>query len=370
VVLDLSRALAKKGVEVLVLSAGRKHREASEGSGVTIREVPVSAVSRVWPGHARELVKEVRSLAAGFDVLHSHGIWHYVDYVAYRMAREGARTVITTHGMLEPWCLSHKRWKKRIYFQLLERRILRSCVAIHAVASGEVNNIAAWIPSKPIRVIANGVSVEEFDQASCSREAVYARHPGLRGKKVVLFLGRVDPKKGLDILARAFASIASDDVRLVIAGPDDSGYGALVRKVLEAAGVLDKAVFTGMVAGKLRIGLFKVADVFVHSSYSEGFSLSILEAMANRLPVIVTRECNFPEVAEADCGFVTGTDAQEVSMALRMLLKDGALARRMGERGRGLVEQRFSWDTAATEMISFYEQVIGPHRMLAEGRVG
>ena len=182
----------------------------------------------------------------------------------------------------------------------------------------------------------------------------------LADKRVVLFLGRVHPKKGLDILADAFAIVAKtrDDARLVIAGPDEAGQSRKIASRLEKSGVLGQVIFTGMLTGIRKARALATADVFVLPSYSEGFSMAVLEAMATGLPVVISRQCYFPEVDQSNAGIVVETRADELAVALGRLLDDPGLRREMGQNGQEMIRHGYTWDSIASRMTEFYRSVV------------
>jgi glycosyltransferase involved in cell wall biosynthesis len=147
---------------------------------------------------------------------------------------------------------------------------------------------------------------------------------------------------------------------LVIAGPDEDGYQAKVQGMLQAEGVLNKTIFTGLLTGYDKLAVLARADLFVLPSYSEGFSMAVLEALACGLPVIITRPCNFPEVAEAMAGEVIEPDVEQLTMAFSRLLDNAQLRFQMGQNGRRLISERYTWDRIAEQMIEFYN----PHSAL------
>jgi glycosyltransferase involved in cell wall biosynthesis len=178
---------------------------------------------------------------------------------------------------------------------------------------------------------------------------------------VILYMGRLTFKKGLDILARAFAKIAREreDLHLLLAGPADDGYEQKVRGWLADGGVLEKATFAGLVGGEDRFAVMQLADVFALSSYTENFGQAVAEAMASGLPVVISDQVNiWPEVLKADAGLVVPCDADATAQALRNLLDNRTRARQMGTNGRRWVEENLPWDIVGAEMVHVYEDLV------------
>jgi glycosyltransferase involved in cell wall biosynthesis len=182
----------------------------------------------------------------------------------------------------------------------------------------------------------------------------------LRGKRLVLFLGRIHFKKGLDALCEAWTRVSRDwpDAQLVLAGPDFENTRKSVEKLLEERQIRSRVTFTGMLAGDLKWSALRAAECFVLPSYSEGLSVSVLEAMGMGVPVIVSEQCNLPEVAQHNCGWVIqprGPRGNELEQALDDVLRVSSQMRaRLGANGRRLVSQRYSWRVVGEQMSALY----------------
>lgn len=362
VVIELTQALVKKGVEVAIFAPSESDKGGciSNLKGVNVNLFPKNFLSRFWTSYSSPLAKSLMKEVSDFDLIHIHEIWHYPNFAAYRAAkRAGKAYIVTIHGALEPWCLNYKALTKRIYTALIQRRILCKASALHALTREEVKQIQNFGVGSPVAVIPNGIDPEEFRELPL-REELENSYPELNGKKVVLFLGRIHPKKGLDILTKAFAKIAKgrENISLLIAGPDNEGYQAHVEKLLESKGIINRATFTGMLTGRKKLAALSRADAFVLPSYSEGFTMTILEAMACRLPLVITRQCYFPEVAEIGAGFVVEPDPNQLAKALLKLLDNSKMGEKMGANGRRLVMESFTWDKIADQMTQLYQSVL------------
>ena len=208
-----------------------------------------------------------------------------------------------------------------------------------------------------ISVVPNGVDPDEFARLP-SGEGFRARW-GLGAGPVALFLGRLEERKGLGLLIPAFADAAraAPGARLLLVGPDGSA-GARLRARVEACHLADRVTFTGWLAGDDRLAALAAADLFVLPAVGEGFSMATLEAMASGVPVLLTPDCHFPEVADAGAGLVVPRDAAALSAALRALLTDADRRASMGRRARELVQSRYTWPQIAARLARVYEHVI------------
>lgn len=358
------RALKQKGVKVSVYATyalGNKDN-LLQGS-VDLSLFRSSFLSGWWPYHAFGLLGSLRKAIEQVDLVHLHNLWHYPQFAGYRICRVLRKPyLISPHGALQPAALRHKRFKKTVFMALLQRRILRGAAGFHAITPSEAAQEVLTRWGKPISIIPNGMDPKALlPLPPC--ETLAQHIPDLRGKRVILFLGRIHPIKGLDVLAEAFGKIARqrDDIRLVFVGPDTIGYRRYVEDVLQRHQVLGKTVFAGMLEGYDKKVALAGADVLVVPSYSEVRSLVALEAMACGLPVVLSRGCNFEEVAASGAGFVVDAKGDKLASAILTILENPALGREMGNNGRKLVAEHFCWDVLADRMVSFYEQVL--HRV-------
>lgn len=363
VVTGLTEALAKKGIKVSIFASSEDDKGVciKNIKGVDVKLFPKNLFSRFWTSYSSSLAKALIKEITKFDLIHIHEIWHHSHFVAYRLAKKFYKPyVVTIHGELEPWCLNYKAFKKKIYSFLIQRKILKEAAALHAVTEAEVKDIHNFVENKKVFLIPNGLNLEEFENLP-QREEFERLYPQLKEKKVILFLGRIHPIKGLDILAKAFGTVLKkrDNIQLIIAGPDDDGYKNMVVEMLKVEGALNNVIFTSMLTGNEKLAALSRADIFVLPSSSEGFSISVLEAMACGLPVVITKQCNFPEVEELGAGKVIDTDATQLSDALIELLDNPDLCKEIGNRGKRLVAEKYTWDKVADKMITVYEKILG-----------
>jgi glycosyltransferase involved in cell wall biosynthesis len=295
------------------------------------------------------------------EVVHLHGLWQVQTRWGARVARAaGVPYVITAHGMAEPWALRHKYWKKRIYLALVEARNLRRASCLHALSRPEIGHLRAIAPWTPVGFIPNGVD-PGFAEHLPDRSVLEAEYPELRGKFVFLFYARLHLKKGLDLLAEALGRIAPGrpEVHLLLAGRDDGAWSSF-RDRMEDLGLSGRMTYLGHVSGERARQVWAAADAFVLPSYSEGFSMAALEALACRLPSLITTACHFPELAAAGGAVVVPPDAAAVTQGLRDLLDRTPQERaELGLRGRRLVEQDYTWDRQAERLAAVYRWLSG-----------
>jgi glycosyltransferase involved in cell wall biosynthesis len=268
--------------------------------------------------------------------------------------------LIAPHGSLDPYLYSRHPLRKRLYESVFERENLSAAAAVHFTSAEEMR--LARLSGLRFRpsVVPLGV---EFELPPDNWQAIVSSMwPELAGKEVVLFLGRINFKKGLDILARAFGRIYKErrNVRLVIAGPDNEGFGRQVREWLSDECCLSGVTFTGMVEGALKLSLLRRAQVFALPSYTENFCIALVEAMGAGLPAVLSDKVNiWPEIREAEAGLVVNTNCDRVADAICKLLANPSLAREMGRRGYELARECFSWEVAGQRFLELYRTIVG-----------
>ena len=362
VVQGLTEALIEKGIEISIFAPVNRgcKNNIVRPKGADVRLFKQTLFSKIWTAYSPSLIRALYEEASKFDLIHIHEIWHFPHFAAYCIAKKLKKPfIITPHGAIEPWALNYKAFKKKIFTILVQKRILNQASALHALTTKEVKYIRDFGVKNQIKVIPNGINIEEFKNLPPWQdlEKIY---PELSDKRIILFLGRIHPKKGLDILARAFAKIARnrDDVRLLIVGPDSNGYRKQIETILKREGVFKKTIFTGILTGSKKMAALSRANVFILPSYSEGFSIAILEAMVCGLPVIITDRCNFPEVVENAAGIIIKPNTEELKEALIKLLDNTQLCKEMGRNGHKLVLEKFTWDKIADKMINLYKSLL------------
>jgi glycosyltransferase involved in cell wall biosynthesis len=286
------------------------------------------------------------------DVLQVHGIWTAHSAATMDFAAKFRKPVIVSaHGMLDGWALRHKRWKKLPYAALVERPKLTRATCLRALTRVEAENYRAFGLKLPIAIIPNGVVA--VDTVSSSQ--FLDLYPHLRGKKILLFLGRLHKKKGVDLLVKAW-KIVSTQVRnshLVLAGPDD---GALDVVDLSEPSITK----CGLLTGSMKWSALSAASAFVLPSFSEGLSMAILEALWMRLPVLITRQCNFREIEKLECTFLTEPSVASIANGLVDILSRPAdELRNRGDTGSTFVRANYGWPLIGRKMADVYDWMRG-----------
>ena len=327
--------------------------------GVNIRYFPIQ-YPRFW-GTSLPMARALKEKIPDVDIVHIHSLYLFHTAVtALYCEKFQIPYVIRPHGTLDPYIYKRHRFRKKIVEILFQNRVMRRASGIHFLTEEEKMLAGKYTFGTPGFVVPLGLDIDEYS-FNPAKGKLFTRFPELSGKKIILFLGRINFKKGLDILVNAFAAIAreQDDVHLLIAGPDDTGYGKKVSEWLKKENVYTKTTLAGMLQGEEKLEAFHISSVFVLPSYSENFGIAVLEAMACGLPVVVSDKVNlWPAVAAAKAGVVAPCDAEIFSRKILAILNDDDLARQMGMNGIALVRNKFSWHEIATRLLSMYSSLI------------
>jgi glycosyltransferase involved in cell wall biosynthesis len=263
--------------------------------------------------------------------------------------------------MLDRWALNNKKFKKAVYAACVERPNLRRAHCLHALTHAELEDYRRFQLAVPIAVIPNGVSVP----LGVGPEVFVQQYPQLQGKRLLLYMGRIHRKKGVDILCQAWLRVAPlfPDAQLVLAGPDPQNTLGSIFSLADRERLLPTVTFTGMLAGELKWSALAAASFFVLPSYSEGLSVAVLEALSMGVPVIISRQCNMPEVAATASGWIIEPDTDQLSHAISECLqkpRDEVLL--MGRNAQRLARDNYSWPTIGHAMGVLYKWVLGGPR--------
>lgn len=303
----------------------------------------------------RDWAQGLSSVISQADVVHVHGLWRPLLAASIRGALTQHKPyVITPHGMLTPWSLAQKRWKKRLALWLGWKNWLEQATCIHTLSDEE----ASLTSLAPLRIntatVPNGVFSEEFAELA-ARVQLDAAFPVLANRRYVLFLGRLHTSKGVDVLASAFASVAAGigDVDLVIAGPDD-GLLAQVREIVARLKLTQRVHILGAVFGAQKRALLAHALCLAQPSRQEGFSVTILEALACGTPVVISDQCRFPEVMTSAAGSIVPVEPEAIARQLIAVAQNNDLRRTAGANGRALVERKYTWLRIGAAVVALY----------------
>jgi glycosyltransferase involved in cell wall biosynthesis len=311
-------------------------------------------------GYRRGLPARIRALAEQHDAVIIHGTWQYHAFATWRALRgTGIPYFVYPHGMLDPWfkrTYPLKQLKKWAYWPWADYRVLRDANAVLFTTEQErlLARQSFWLYQANEVVVGYGTSAPPGNVEQ-QRELFLSRFPQLRGQRILLFLSRIHPKKGVDLLIEAFAAVAATDPRLqlVIAGPDQVGWQAQLQQRAAELGIADRITWPGMLSGDLKWGAFRAAELFCLPSHQENFGIVVAEALACGLPVAIAEPVNISaEVAAAGAGLVHADTVAGATEALRQWLALVDSAReQMKQRAVQLFAERFDFASVARNLI-------------------
>ena len=315
---------------------------------------------RAW-GYSNQLLPAL--LDTDLDILSTHGLWKYCSLVSRMWHRRTSRPyLVHPEGMLEPWALQNAKWKKRIAALLYEDRHLRGAACLRALSEAEAQSIRAYGLHNPICIIPNGVDLPEQSAIPESAARTLPLRNFAEGRRILLYLGRLHPKKNVANLIRAWNQVfgshgsTREEWVLAIAGWAQAGY----ENELKRLAAVPSIVFLGAKFGADRNECYRACDAFILPSLSEGLPMSVLEAWACAKPVVMTPECNVPEGFSANAALRIGTTSDEIALGLKQLTEMSETERTgMGNRGRALVAAKFSWLRIGDQMRAVYEWMLG-----------
>ena len=286
-----------------------------------------------------------------FDLVHTHGIWllntHYVNNIVNKLR---VPHVISPRGMLETWAFNHKRIKKFIAWQLFQRRDLKMADAFHATAAIERSSIEKKGFFQKVYCIPNGVHPLPTKE----------KKSNVSQNKRVLFLSRINKKKGLDFLLEAWAKVCADGWMLQIAGNDDDGTINYVKERISKDDLKGRVELLGPLGEEQKKSAYVNAGLFILPSHSENFGIVVAEALSYGLPVITTRGCPWKDLKTFDCGWWIDLDTEEISKAISRYIFSTSEERKeeLSQNAIKLVESKFNWNSIAFQFENMYNEIL------------
>lgn len=283
------------------------------------------------------------------DLLHNHSLWMMPNvYPGHVASRFKLPLLVSPRGTLSDWAFTSGSWTKRIFWPLMQRPALVGATCFHATAVSEYEDIRRMGFRQPVAIIPNGVDIPALaNETTC-------------GMRTLLFLGRIHPIKGLDMLLPAWAAVQArfPDWRLRITGPDN-GYLSQARNLASALG-LQRVEFSGALYGEEKWHAYQDADLFVLPTYSENFGMSVAEALAAGTPAIVTQGAPWSGLVTEKAGLWIEIGLDPLVAALEaLLLHSHDELSAMGQRGRAWMERDYSWTYIGQQMAGVYAWLLG-----------
>lgn len=364
--IGLVRSLTEHGVDTTLLTTnadagGRldvplNQRVIMDGAAHIFHDV--SAIGGRY-GLAPSMVRTLRRMMGTCDLVHIHWLYNFSCIAAARVAlAAGVPFVVQPHGSLDPH-LRRKNWLvKDVYMATVGRPLLRKAAAV-VFDTPEEGLLASYGPRRPEWVVPTGIDRAQFERLP-PRGTFRTAFPVVDGP-FLLFLGRLSPQKGLDLLLGAFERVlrTQPNLWLVIAGPDYRGYESQVRNLARQIGVAHRVLFTGMLTHEMKLAAFVDAELFVLPSYAENFGTVIMEALICGLPVLVSDQVNVHrELSAAGVATVVQCSVDSVAGGIESTLADTGASRRIATLGPAFVKAHYVWDALVPGVVASYMDVI------------
>jgi glycosyltransferase involved in cell wall biosynthesis len=318
-------------------------------------------LSKFIPDFSLETFKFFKDTKNDFDIIHIHGIWFWGGIVPF-FVKSKAKKIITIHGMLSKWTLAQGYLKKKVLGFLVQNRTIKKADAIFVLTDAEQNELLDFVKvdRNKIHLVFNAIEPNTGVLENEKNKLLEEFNLNIDSKKI-LFLSRIHKKKGLDLLIKAYGLLCletTQNIELVIAGPDD-GFKDEALTLINSLNISKNVKFIGSVSGQTKQAVLAFADVFVLSSYSEGFPISVLEALESNLPVVVSDQTRIDfYLKKYDAGKVVSLNEVEIKDAIKEILFDTDLAQKYINNGKKMINELFRPDKVYGKALSIYQELI------------
>src|SRR5215216_3295411 len=354
-IVPMCRALTREGIEVLLVTTDDGLAE-TNGDVFEYKGVP----ARIFRSQFGESFKYSRPLASWlntnirkFELAHIHAVFNHSSVAAARVCRNaGVPYVIRPLGTLDPWSMTQKSLRKRLFWQVSGKAILQRAATVHYTSEAEKLSTEGLLGLNHGKVIALGI------ETSTAIDSVSDHFPELARDPYVLVLSRLHPKKGLDVLIDAFQTLVQtpqfSQWRLVLAGDGPAEYVSRLKSKVEG----DRILFTGWLDGERKNAVLSGASLLGLPSHQENFGLCVMEALAHSVPVLVSPNVDLAtEIASVNAGWISAIDKDALTAKLAEALRDENELATRGRAGQKL-SQKYSWESAARGLIQLYNDVL------------
>jgi glycosyltransferase involved in cell wall biosynthesis len=361
IIFDHATVALKHGHQVDILSPASpndKIYSTPEGARIIVckRTTPIS---RVFPEFSVEAYRFLKANINNYDIVHCHGIFHFGSIAPF-LFKNNAAKVITIHGLLDHWAIRNGYWKKKIFSLLIQKRLLRSANLIQINNHDEQADLKQYLgyQHSNVAIIPNGMQLSELTNLP-AKGIFRAQFQIAPDKKIVLFMGRLNAKKGLDLLLPAFQKYTTQyqDAILVLAGPDD-GYEAETKRFI-ADNQLDSYMkIVGLLTGETKRAALSDATIFVLPSYSEGFSIAALEAMTAGVPALVSKRIGFDgTVAQHNAAHEVKLTVESVFEGLTKMLQDSTYCQALKTNAQKMVFELYDIEKVAVRLLDEFKKI-------------
>ena len=351
-------------VNIWCLDNDENIKWASETHGFpaeSIKGFKLFGPANIW--FSPDMKKNARRNASNkFDIVHQHGIWTGTSSATLIFSKkQKIPTVIAPHGSLNQWVLNISSWKKKIALFAYERENLQLASCLHATSESEISDFRNFGLKNPIAYIENGIQ-EKYLNIKGNADRFREQYAIENDKRILLFLSRISPKKGLTMLVEAINSIRDDfaNWKLIIAGIDEFNHKKEIEAMIIQLNLEDKIKIIGTLFDEAKNDAFAAAELFILPSYSEGSPMVVLDSLAAGVPVITTKASSWSDLNEFQCGWWTDINTSSIAIALKeavsMPMEE---LKQMGEEGKKLIALKYTWPKLAQKTIRLYDWLLG-----------
>lgn len=350
-VIEMCKEQNKQGIKSDILTTHKNNKRKVKNQKV------YSFKSYLGYKYSPKLKKWLKNNISGYDLLHIHTVFCYTTYLAAKQARRtNTPYIIRTIGQLYPWCLNQKKLKKKIYLELIERKNLENASLLHFTTEDEKENMGINIENDSY-ILPLGIKKTE----KIRKEKFNELFPKLKDKKIILFLSRIHPKKGLDLSISSLERILKNKKEwvLVIAGDGPKRYVKKIKNLVEKLDLVEKVKFTGFVGGDKKQALLQNSEIFILPSHSENFGISVIEAMQSGTTVATSNNVGvYKDIKKENAGEVFSLDEKEIRESIRKLINNSKIRKKQGKKGKKIVKEKYSWNKITKKQINIYKNII------------
>ena len=361
IIYDHTTEVLRQGHQVDILSPmtpGEKSYPVPEGARL-IECARTTPISNYYREFSVDMYRYLKKHIQEYDVIHMHGIWHFGSLAPFLLPHH-AILVVTIHGLLDKWAVAHSKWKKKLVTVLYQKRLLGKADLIQINNTDEEQDVIQYLGYRPknMVIVPNGMKISEY--ANLPEKGLFRnKHKISSDQQLVLFMGRLNIKKGLDLLLPAFLKVHESlpNAVLILAGPDD-GYQAETEDFIKKNNLGHKIKLVGMLTDTLKKEALSDADLFVLPSYSEGFSIAVLEAMTSKVPTLVSDRVGFGDyIKKYNASYLTPLSADGVAAGLLKILQDQDYSKTLVNSAYSMVSENFDIKVVANQLLEEYKKV-------------
>ncbi|MET3128827.1 glycosyltransferase involved in cell wall biosynthesis [Arcicella rosea] len=350
----------KLGAEVTILTPiteGQKLYALPEGAKIVVCKR--HWLAKFWAEFSPELFFWIKKHGNEYDVIHIHGLWHFAGLAPY-LAGVKTPKCVTIHGLLDRWALANGYWKKKLFGTLFQKSVLDKTELIQINNLDEKNDLQNFLghTHPNVKIVPNGMNLRNFEKLP--EKGIFKEKYNIpKDKKLILFLSRINIKKGLDLLLPAFKTLLAKrtDCILVLAGPDD-GYLSETERFIKTESLQESIKLVGMLVGEDKLAVFSDADIFVLPSHSEGFSIATLEALVSGIPSLLSDRVGFGEsIRESNAAHLVELNPESIVNGLTKMLDDEKYCELLANNGKALVKEKYDIELVAKNLFEEFKKI-------------